>query len=38
MLDASDVAEAVRFLTRLSPNASVTELVLRRTGAAPFEP
>jgi NADP-dependent 3-hydroxy acid dehydrogenase YdfG len=38
MLDASDVAEAVRFLTRLSPNASVTELVLRRAGAAPFEP
>jgi len=38
MLEATDVAEAVRFLLRLSPNASVTELVLRRAGAAPFEP
>lgn len=33
MLDAGDVAETVRFLLRLSPNASVTELVLRRAGA-----
>ena len=33
MLDADDVAEAVRFLLRLSPSASVTELVLRRVGA-----
>jgi 3-oxoacyl-[acyl-carrier protein] reductase len=38
LLDANDVAEAVRFLTRLSPAASVTELVLRRAGAAPTEP
>jgi short-subunit dehydrogenase len=38
MLDAADVAEAVRFLVRLSPNASVTELVLRRAGAAPLDP
>jgi len=34
MLDANDVAEAVRFLLRLSPSASVTELVLRRVGAS----
>ncbi len=34
MLDACDVAETVRFLLRLSPNASVTELVLRRAGAS----
>lgn len=33
MLEAGDVAETVRFLLRLSPNASVTELVLRRAGA-----
>lgn len=33
MLVPADVAEAVRFLLRLSPAASVTELVLRRTGA-----
>ena len=33
MLDPHDVAEAVRFLLRLSPSASVTELVLRRLGA-----
>jgi hypothetical protein len=33
MLDARDAAEAVRFLLRLSPSASVTELVLRRTTA-----
>lgn len=38
LLDANDVAESVRFLTRLSPAASVTELVLRRAGAAPTEP
>jgi short-subunit dehydrogenase len=38
MLEPTDVAEAVRFLLRLSPNASVTELVLRRAGAAPLEP
>lgn len=38
LLDPNDVAEAVRFLTRLSPAASVTELVLRRAGAAPTEP
>jgi NAD(P)-dependent dehydrogenase (short-subunit alcohol dehydrogenase family) len=38
LLDATDVAEAVRFLTRLSPAASVTELVLRRAGAGPTEP
>jgi len=33
MLAPNDVAEAVRFLLRLSPSASVTELVLRRTSA-----
>jgi len=33
MLGAADVAESVRFLLRLSPYASVTELVLRRAGA-----
>lgn len=33
MLNADDVAEAVRFLTRLSPNASITEIVMRRAGA-----
>ena len=33
MLDAADVAETIRFLLRLSPAASVTELVLRRAGA-----
>lgn len=38
LLDPADVAEAVRFLTRLSPGASITELVLRRAGAAPTEP
>ncbi len=38
MLEPADVAEAVRFLLRLSPNASVTELVLRRAGAAPLDP
>lgn len=39
MLTADDVAEAVRFLLRLSPSASVTELVLRRASApGPFSP
>jgi 3-oxoacyl-[acyl-carrier protein] reductase len=38
LLDANDVAEAVRFLTRLSPAASVTEIVLRRAGAGPTQP
>lgn len=38
MLSPDDVAAAVRFLTGLSPAASVTEIVLRRAGAAPFEP
>jgi NAD(P)-dependent dehydrogenase (short-subunit alcohol dehydrogenase family) len=38
LLAPDDVAEAVRFLTRLSPAASVTELVLRRAGAGPTEP
>jgi NAD(P)-dependent dehydrogenase (short-subunit alcohol dehydrogenase family) len=38
MLEPDDVAEAVRFLTRLSPAASVTELVLRRAGAGIHEP
>jgi NAD(P)-dependent dehydrogenase (short-subunit alcohol dehydrogenase family) len=39
MLEANDVAEALRFLLRLSPSASVTELVLRRVGAPdPFSP
>lgn len=39
MLEANDVAEAIRFLLRLSPSASVTELVLRRVGAPdPFSP
>jgi 3-oxoacyl-[acyl-carrier protein] reductase len=33
MLDPHDVAEAIRFLLRLSSGASVTELVLRRVGA-----
>ena len=33
MLDPNDVAESVRFLLRLSPSASITELVLRRTTA-----
>ena len=33
MLEANDMAESVRFLLRLSPSASVTELVLRRVGA-----
>lgn len=38
MLDPADVAESVRFLLRLSPVASVTELVLRRAAGGPFEP
>jgi NAD(P)-dependent dehydrogenase (short-subunit alcohol dehydrogenase family) len=33
MLEANDVAETIRFLLRLSPFASITELVLRRAGA-----
>ncbi|MCU1365873.1 MAG: short-chain dehydrogenase [Aeromicrobium sp.] len=33
MLDAADVAETIRFLLRLSPAASVTEVVLRRATA-----
>jgi NAD(P)-dependent dehydrogenase (short-subunit alcohol dehydrogenase family) len=33
MLDAQDVAASVRYLLALSPRASVTELVLRRTTA-----
>lgn len=39
MLDPHDVAEAVRFLSRLSPGASITELVLRRaTAPDPLSP
>ena len=38
MLDADDVAHAVRFLLRLSPQASVTELVLGRAGAGALAP
>jgi NADP-dependent 3-hydroxy acid dehydrogenase YdfG len=38
MLEPDDVAQAVRFLLRLSPQASVTELVLGRTGAGRYEP
>ena len=38
MLRADDVAAAVAFLLELSPNAVVTELVLRRTGAGPVSP
>lgn len=33
LLDPNDVAETVRYLLRLSPSASVTEIVLRRAGA-----
>ncbi len=33
MLTPADVAEAVRFLMRLSASASITEMVLRRSGA-----
>jgi NADP-dependent 3-hydroxy acid dehydrogenase YdfG len=39
MLTADDVAETVRFLLRLSPAASVTEIVLRRvTAPSPLAP
>jgi hypothetical protein len=38
MLTADDVAHAVRFLLHLSPQASVTELVLGRAGARRSEP
>lgn len=38
MLQPDDVAHAVRFLLRLSPRASVTELVLGRVGAGRREP
>ena len=38
MLRAEDVAASVAFLLDLSPNAVVTELVLRRTGAGPTSP
>jgi NAD(P)-dependent dehydrogenase (short-subunit alcohol dehydrogenase family) len=38
MLRPEDVGEAVRFLLRLSPQASVTELVLGRVGARRYEP
>jgi NAD(P)-dependent dehydrogenase (short-subunit alcohol dehydrogenase family) len=38
MLRADDVAHAVRFLLRLSPQASVTELVLGRAGVGRYEP
>jgi 3-oxoacyl-[acyl-carrier protein] reductase len=33
MIEANDIAETVRFLTRLSPAVSVTDIVLRRAGA-----
>jgi 3-oxoacyl-[acyl-carrier protein] reductase len=38
MLVPDDVAHAVRFLLHLSPQASVTELVLGRAGTRRFEP
>ena len=38
MLRPDDVAHAVRFLLRLSPSASVTELVLGRAGAERYAP
>jgi NADP-dependent 3-hydroxy acid dehydrogenase YdfG len=38
MLEPDDVAHAVRFLLHLSPQASVTELVLGRAGAGTFAP
>jgi 3-oxoacyl-[acyl-carrier protein] reductase len=38
MLAPDDVAHAVRFLLHLSPQASVTELVLGRAGAGTFAP
>ena len=38
MLRPDDVAHAVRFLLRLSPQASVTELVMGRSAAGRYEP
>jgi NADP-dependent 3-hydroxy acid dehydrogenase YdfG len=38
MLSAQDVAEAVRFLLRLSPHAIVDDLTLRRIGTGPLSP
>lgn len=38
MLGTDDVAEAVGFLLRLSPNAIVDDLTLRRIGAGPLSP
>ena len=38
MLRPDDVAHAVRFLMRLSPQAAVTELVMGRAGAERYEP
>ncbi len=38
MLQPSDVAAAVAFLLALSPTASVTEIVIGRTGAPPLAP
>jgi NAD(P)-dependent dehydrogenase (short-subunit alcohol dehydrogenase family) len=38
MLQPNDVAAALGFLLSLSPAASVTELVMGRTGAEPFAP
>jgi NAD(P)-dependent dehydrogenase (short-subunit alcohol dehydrogenase family) len=38
MMQPSDVAEAVRFLLSLGPNASVTEIVLGRTGSDGLTP
>jgi hypothetical protein len=38
MLVPDDVAHAVRFLLHLSPQASVTELVLGRAGAERWAP
>jgi NAD(P)-dependent dehydrogenase (short-subunit alcohol dehydrogenase family) len=38
MLRAGDVAAALQFLLQLSPTASVTEIVIGRTGAGPYTP
>ena len=38
MLRAQDIAEAVRFLLRLSPNAIVDDLTIRRIGTGPLSP
>ena len=38
MLRPDDVAHAVRFLSRLSPQATVTELVMGRAGTERYEP